>query len=459
MALNSTSRVFEAGLSGTLEGGLDNTALFQQSRGVSTILARAGQMVPGGGATFNGLGGVTPRLNRNGQTAFCCGTSTKPYVMFRATGGVLSAIAWWGQPSPDGNGALQDLPVDPSFNNAGTLAFPATLVAKNSGIYGLFLADETGLRLLVRTGQSSPDGPGQFGGIASTRLALNDSDQIAFVASLLNTSGGQADNLGLYKADAGGIVQLARKGQLAAGGTGRFLDFGGQPRVAINNSGAVAFLADLTGTPGGNADNAALYLAQGSNPRQIVRKGDPAPDGNGVFSGFGYPSLNNQGHIAFTATLSGTARGALDNQGIFFVDSSLTVKQVIRAGQLFQGKTISNPAFLDGPNYGGLSGMNDSGQLAVWSLLNGNAAVYLWSNDRAPAGLQLLRTTTASKDLTISFQAGSGTTNYLQAAPRPTGPFVDIRSLVLGGVGTVTTNFVEKGGATNPARFYRIRQQ
>jgi hypothetical protein len=141
VALNSTSQVFEAGLNGTLAGGADNSAMYQLTGGALTMLARAGQTVPGGGATFRSLTGVTARMNRGGQTAFECATSSSPCVMYRSSGGVLSQIVYFGQPSPDGNGFLQGLLGDPTFNNGGKLAFPATLSATNSSISGLFLSD------------------------------------------------------------------------------------------------------------------------------------------------------------------------------------------------------------------------------------------------------------------------------------------------------------------------------
>jgi hypothetical protein len=66
------------------------------------------------------------------------------------------------------------------------------------------------------------------------------------------------------------------------GGNGRFLDFGpGQSKAVINSNSAVAFLASITGTSGGPADSEAIYLANGTNLVQVVRKGQPPPDGMG----------------------------------------------------------------------------------------------------------------------------------------------------------------------------------
>lgn len=457
IALNTTSQVFETGLTGTLAGATDNSGIYQLSGGVLTILARAGQAVPEGGAVFRSFSGVIPRINRSGQTAFQCATSTSLSALYRSTDGALRRMAYLGQPSPDGNGALGALS-PPSLNNGGTLAFSATVSSTNSSLYGLFLADENGLSVLARTGQAVPDGNGQYSLFPSTLPVLNDSNQVAFVANLSGTSAGAVDNLGLFRAEPGLIIQLARKGQTTPSGNGRFLDFGGKSYVAINNAGTVAFLAELTGTRDGSADNAAILLANGAALTEVVRKGQHSPDGNGVFSGFGYPALNNKGQLAFVATLSGASGGITNDSGIYFVDTNLAVKQVIRSGQRVNGKTVTGPSFLSGPNYGGMSGLNDNGQLAAYSLLNGNAAVFLWNNPDTPAGLRLLTTAPVGKDVGISFQAAGGTTNYLQAGPSPTGKFVDIGRLVVSGSGLVKTNVTESGAATNKARFYRVRQ-
>jgi hypothetical protein len=457
VGLNNTSQVFETGLQNSLGGGLDNSGLYRVDTGVLAILARAGQPVPGESAVFRSFSGVTVRINRNGQTAFQAKSSTNSAVILRSAGSSLAAVAWVGQRSPDGNGTLGVM-ADPSLNNGGTVAFTSLMAATNSSPYAILLNDSTGLSVLLRSGQALPDGSGQFSLFPALDLALNDSNQVAFVANLSGTTAGPIDNLGLYRAERGAVVQLARKSQFVPGGNGRFLDFGGQNYVAINNSGAVAFLADLTGTTGGTTDNAAIYLATSAGIKQVVRKGQQAPDGNGVFSKFGYPALNNNNQIAFVATLSGTKGGTTDNQAICFVDDSLSVKLVIRAGQLFNGKTIATPNFLDGPNYGGLTGLNDNGQIAVWSALNGNNAVFLWSNSDAQNGLKLLSAASLGRDVSVSFQAQAGTTNFLQAAPTPMGPFVDVGQLVLAGSGLISTNFNETGGATNNSRFYRIRQ-
>jgi len=457
VSLNNTSQVFETGLNGTLGGGSDSSGLYRVDGGRLSILARAGQPVPGENVSFASFNGVIARINSSGQTSFLAKSATNPAVIFRSTGSTLIPVATLGQQSPDGNGTL-GLAGPPSLNNRGTVVFIAIISATNASPYGIFMDDGSGLRVLLRSGQPLPDGTGQISSFLLNQLALNDSNQIAFVANLSGTTAGVTDNLGLYRAEAGVIVPVARKSQLAPNGNGRFLDFGAQNRVVINNAGSVAFFADLTGTSGGSNDNAAIFLSTATGLLQVVRTGQPAPGGNGTFSKLGYPTLNNNGELAFVATLSGTKGGTNDNQGIYFVDAALSIKQVIRSGQVFNGKTIATPTFLDGPNYGGLAGFNDRGQLAIWAALNGHSAIFLWSNTDAQNGLRILSATATGKDVAVSFQGQAGTTNFLQAAPSVAGPFVDVGRCPLLGTGTVATNVTEPGARTNVTRFYRIRQ-
>ncbi|HEY3856079.1 MAG TPA: choice-of-anchor tandem repeat NxxGxxAF-containing protein [Verrucomicrobiae bacterium] len=453
VALNSTSQVFQANLRGTLGGGDDDTGIYQFNSGGLTQLAREGYATPDGNGIFKSLDNVPVRINRSGQTAFSC-TTTSPkqvYVIYRSTDAVLTVMAFAKEASPDGNGQLYSFS-DPALNNNGEVAFYSSLLSTNGSTEGFFKSDGNAVTVLARYGQIVPNGNGTFSSFRETTPAFNDNGQIAFESALGGTTGGSTDNAGLYRSDGVTMTEVARKGQFVPGGNGRFLDFGNTDVVAINNRGQVAFFADLTGTTGGTGDNAAICLADGASIIQVVRKGQAAPDGNGVFSGFGYPSINNKGQVAFTATLTGTSRGTLDNQGIFLADPSLGILQVVRSGLMVGGETLSNPEFLYGPNFGGLTGLNDNGQMAFWAGLNGNYAVFLWS---LPEIISVAR---VSNDVLVTVQAVGGTTNYVQATSTLGSSFTDIASVVLPGSGLVTTNVLDTGGATNTGRYYRIRQ-
>jgi len=62
-------------------------------------------------------------------------------------------------------------------------------------------------------------------------------------------------------------------------------------------------------------------------------------------------------------------------------------------------------------------------------------------------------------DLDVSWSAGGGRTNVVQAAADLTGSYTNVSpNIILPGSGDVTTNYLDARAATNaPARYYRIR--
>jgi hypothetical protein len=65
----------------------------------------------------------------------------------------------------------------------------------------------------------------------------------------------------------------------------------------------VAFLATVRR---GRETVEAVYIRSGGTLRKVVAQGDPAPAG-GQFAGFGSPTLNNRGAVAFAAVVEGRA--------------------------------------------------------------------------------------------------------------------------------------------------------
>jgi hypothetical protein len=453
VALTASNQVFLANLTGTLGGGSDDVGIYQGQGGVFTQLAREGQPAAPGTGTFQSFANAFVPVNRSGQTAFI-GTSSNSIAVFRSIGTALTRLAYYNEPSPDGNGNLGNLFFTPSINNNGQVAFFDTMLFSTNGSgFAFLLADGSSLKVLTRSQQPSPDGNGVFSVFPNGLPAINDHAQMAFVANLSGTTGGSADNQGLYRTDGNTTVQLARKGQFVPNGNGRFLDFG-QSYVAINNSGQVAFFADLTGTSGGSSDNAGIFLVTGTAITQLARKGQAAPDSNGAYStfGFGHRALNSKGQVAFKATLTGTSGNSTDNQGVFLVDADGSILQVIRAGQVIDGETVGTPNFLDGPNYGGMSGLNDEGQLALWSAVNGNNAVFLWSRP------EITGTVVSNNVASVRWTSFGGATNVVQASSSITGTFTNVATIPVRANRLVRTNFSEQVAAGASARFYKISE-
>ncbi len=450
-SLNSTSVVFQADLSGSLGGGSDSSGIYQWSEGHLTQWVRAGQPIPDGDGTFGSLKTVSPRTNRRGQVAFRNNTS-HGFAIFLARGGTLRRVAYGLQPSPDGDGFLS-VSSDPSLNDAGQVAFLGLRSGRSdASVFGIYGGDETGLKVLAYSQQPTPDGHGQFLVFPSADLPFNNLGQVAFDAILTGTPNGAADNEGLYRTDGSSLSELVRKGQTAPDGNGRFLAFSAPYRPAMNNGGLVAFAADLTGTQGGSTDNAGIFLADGNSIRQVVRKGQLVPDGNGRFFSLGSPALNDTGEVVFLATLSDTRDGTTDNQGIFIADAALMLRQVVRSGETVNGEVIAIPNLLAGPNLGGLSGLNERGQVAFSAALNGNIGVFLWSP------LTITSIVRSGNDIQVAWTAQGGTTNILEAADKAAGTYSRVGAVFVPQSISGTTNLSELGGASHPARFYRVER-
>ena len=184
----------------------------------------------------------------------------------------------------------------------------AALALSLPALPGLARATVTAIPL-AREGQPSPDGNGAFP--IYTRYGepcLNDASQATFWSRLTGTTGGIADDAVQVRVNADlSVSLLAREGQAIPDGTGAFGALNTVTRAyAMNDSGRVAFVAALTGTPGGAADNSGIYSIKDPGLFWVhARSGQPAPGTvGGIFSGFFAPQINDQppAAIAFNAT-------------------------------------------------------------------------------------------------------------------------------------------------------------
>lgn len=77
--------------------------------------------------------------------------------------------------------------------------------------------------------------------------------------------------------------------------------------------------------------------------------------------------------------------------------------------------------------------------------------------DYAVGPYRLLSANREGNNLRLTWLTAGGRTNQVQAAGSPAGTFTNVgSSLRIPGVGLVTTNYLEIGGATNHARFYKL---
>ena len=347
--------------------------LYLADTGGPVEVARNGDSAPDGGGTFRDF----PQnigVNDSAQLAFVGRTAESPHDEFGDTDGYylsgeggIEVLVREGDALP-GGGSIFKLCI-PGFldcsyrygglNESGQIAYAAALTGTDDN-RALFIADSGGTTELARKGDPVPGGNGAFEDFF-TPTGPNESGQVAFLASISGTSGGDSDNEGIYLADESGVTELAREGDTVPGGNGSFGDF--VFLTGLNDSGEAAFNAILDGTSGGESDNEALYIASEAGITELARKGEPAPGGGGgILSSILIPTNPNEnGEVAFDASIEGGDEGLPVDSGIFLAGASGIVK-LVRVGDSGPGGVGRFTGFL-------LGGLNDSGQVIFRSRL------------------------------------------------------------------------------------------
>jgi hypothetical protein len=267
--------------------------------GALRVIARSELPAPGGGRfdrfDVPGQPAFAP-VNAKGQVAFFASVlrAQGREGIFRVDAGRVTKVAAFGDAVPSG-GTLSGFAADPlpAMNAAGHVAFNAQ-IAGGRATDGVFLAGDEGLTEITLTGDEAP-------GVASGVLvgfntpALNDADELAFVASVRRGR----DTLDvLYFWNGRRLQRLVAEGELLLriGGT---MDKIGEP--ALNNAGVVAFPAAILKGPtlGG------IFVTGARTLQLLVRAGDQAPSGAMVLRFSERVAIDDEDSIAFGAYLSG----------------------------------------------------------------------------------------------------------------------------------------------------------
>lgn len=179
-----------------------------------------------------------------------------------------------------------------SVNGGGDVAFVADVPEGEA----LFVARQGAVSQVARAGQVVAGGI-TLGDGAINRVTLNDAGEVAFAWALdpfvPNPFGA---NAGLFRGSAGGAVQaIVQPGATPAPGGGVFAGANG---AAISNTGDIAF-AGLVPAPSGPAFGIFIARRDGTIAA-VARPGDAAPGGSTFVSGEA-PSLGGSGDVAFEA--------------------------------------------------------------------------------------------------------------------------------------------------------------
>ena len=173
---------------------------------------------------------------------------------------------------------------------------------------GIFRARAGQLTMLVGAGDESP-----LGGIFmkfSERIAIGDSGLVAFLAVLKSGPVVAA----IFALEDGRLRKVAATGDSAPGG-GAFSHFG--PWPALNAAGAVGFVASVDAGP----SPVGAYLASASGIARIAAIGDALPGGGTLATFTLYPvvTLSSTGTATFAAAPTSTGEGV---EGIYLATPS-----------------------------------------------------------------------------------------------------------------------------------------
>lgn len=403
-ALNDSGQVvFRSQLDGPNQESNFENGIFRGD-GVSELvqIARTGDLAPDGDGTFDYFfptDGLAPRLNAAGQVAFfgsLSGTSSSfgfGSGVFLGDGHKILQIVREGDAAPDSNGSFarfaDSLQREFALNDAGQVAFNATLndsSGGNSDGSGIFLGDGATFLQIARAGEPAPDGNGIFGTFIRSRrsgpmqIDINNAGQVIFFAHVFDTVDNRAVFRGLFLGDGTSTSQVARAGDPLAANGEVFGDFLIGRFATLNEAGQVAFLAPIVNTDE-NTVVSGIFRGDGqTQPIEIVRSGDAAPDDNGSFVRLDHPlAQNNLGQIAFYAELRDTLGGRDDDEGIFLHDDSLGLIQVARKGDDLLGSTLTELQFLNeasNANFNSYNALNDRGQLVYrFGLADGRSGI------------------------------------------------------------------------------------
>ena len=369
--LNNNGQVaYEAFLqSGT--GGVDltnNSGIWRDN----SLIARKGFQAPStpSGALFSAFRG--PVLNNNGQVAYLG-------FLQNGTGGVDSTndIGIWrdnslivreGFQAPGTpNGALfSGFGFNLGLNDNNQVAYQGLL---RLGAGGVDSSNNRGIwrdnSLIARTGFQAPGMPNGDLFFSFSNPAINNNGQLAYFASTTSENG-------IWRDDS----LIARTGGQAPGTPSGALFFNlhlSNAPPLLNNNGQVAYQADLQfGSGGVNSTNdKGIWL----DNTLIARKGSQAsamPAG-AVFSEFSTHILNDNGQVAYQATLqTGSGGVSLSNDTGIWLDN----RSIVREGGLVSGtnsgELVSSLSTYD---------LNNNGQVAYKAFLKTGVAGVDFSND------------------------------------------------------------------------------
>lgn len=262
---------FKATLSGPSVNGDNETSLWSSDAIAMRLIAREGAAAPGGpaGALFSHLGDTSnPSLSDAGRVAFVAGlrtgvggvTADNNLGVWTEQDGGLTLFARKGDPAPSTPaGPLFANFSNPVLNADGDAAFIGTLKIGAGGVteanhVGVWSSGGGPLALVARRGMRPPGTPPGITFFGINPPVINGAGQIAFGASLGQTTAPGITGQGIWAQDRDGVLRLIVR-------TGTSLELPGGDVRLINGLSFVGGASDADGARSGFNDLGQVVFA------------------------------------------------------------------------------------------------------------------------------------------------------------------------------------------------------
>lgn len=260
------------------------------------VLLKTGDIAPDGRVLSSF---VSPQAAGPTDVAFLGATS----AIVTKVGGTFATVVATGDPLPAPLTGTFNAVFDPALNDAGNVAFRASLNS-NDASSGLFFCCDGGAIVPIRLA----------GGATGNTTSVRNPPDINAAGDVVYEIG--VDQIVVWQHATQTNVPVASDGTAAPGG-GVFNRFGDRP--VLNDLGRVAFEAEVSGGPEGIFSSEPPYVAIDA----CALEGAASPIAGGTYRPFATSaavSINALGYVAFT---SGIAIPGPDTSGVFMCDPSI----------------------------------------------------------------------------------------------------------------------------------------
>lgn len=215
---------------------------------------------------------------------------------------------------------------------------------------------------------------------------INNENEIGFIAEMRDENGFSVPySSGLFTKDEFGITPILLEGQSTPDSTATFRDFLGgfaqiRPRPTFNDNATFAFRIPLL-TP--TSQTVGVFKASADEVFEIARKGETYE--GSTFNNFEDPVINNNDLVVFKADLitaidsSEQSEGGVIIENVLIMSDGIHLETIAKAGDIYGTKQITNITF-NNSNQSTANGLNDNGQVVYGVRYDdGSRAIHLFT--------------------------------------------------------------------------------